>query len=393
MLYSKNMSELTSLECPECRELFNHEQLQTICTKCDSPLLCHYDLVDYADSLDKEQISSRPRGMWRWHELLPVKNHEFCLTLGEGDTALLPVPRIAAELGIGSVFVKDEGGNPTGTFKARGLAVAVSRAKELGAKALSIPTAGNAGGALAAYAARAEMEAHVFMPADAPLVYQVEVAVHGGEVVLVDGLIDEAGRQAALQTEENGWFGISTFKEPYRVEGKKTMGFELAEAFGWELPEVIIYPTGGGTGLVGMWKAFSEMEAMGWIGAGRPRMVCVQPEGCAPVVKSLEEGEARIAPWENAETTAHGIRVPQVYADRLVLSAIRESGGTGIAVTDDEFLQAQAELAQKEGIHTCLEGAATLAGLRRMAAAGEVDPSERVVLFNTGTGLKQMSVM
>lgn len=393
MLYSKNMSELTSLECPECGELFNHEQLQTICIKCDSPLLCHYDLVDYADSLDIEQIASRPRGMWRWHELLPVKNHEFCLTLGEGDTALLPVPRIAAELGIGSVFVKDEGGNPTGTFKARGLAVAVSRAKELGAKALSIPTAGNAGGALAAYAARAEMEAHVFMPADAPLVYQVEVAVHGGELVLVDGLIDEAGRQAALQTEENGWFGISTFKEPYRVEGKKTMGFELAEAFGWELPEVIIYPTGGGTGLVGMWKAFSEMEAMGWIGAGRPRMVCVQPEGCAPVVKSLEEGEARIAPWENAETTAHGIRVPQVYADRLVLSAIRESGGTGIAVTDDEFLQAQAELAQKEGIHTCLEGAATLAGLRRMAAAGEVDPSERVVLFNTGTGLKQMSVM
>lgn len=393
MLYSKNMSELTSLECPECGELFNHEQLQTICIKCDSPLLCHYDLVDYADSLDKEQIASRPRGMWRWHELLPVKNHEFCLTLGEGDTALLPVPRIAAELGIGSVFVKDEGGNPTGTFKARGLAVAVSRAKELGAKALSIPTAGNAGGALAAYAARAEMEAHVFMPADAPLVYQVEVAVHGGELVLVDGLIDEAGRQAALQTEENGWFGISTFKEPYRVEGKKTMGFELAEAFGWELPEVIIYPTGGGTGLVGMWKAFSEMEAMGWIGAGRPRMVCVQPEGCAPVVKSLEEGEPRIAPWENAETSAHGIRVPQVYADRLVLSAIRESGGTGIAVTDDEFLQAQAELAQKEGIHTCLEGAATLAGLRRMAAAGEVDPSERVVLFNTGTGLKQMSVM
>lgn len=393
MLYSKNMSELTSLECPECGELFNHEQLQTICIKCDSPLLCHYDLVDYADSLDKEQIASRPRGMWRWHELLPVKNHEFCLTLGEGDTALLPVPRIAAELGIGSVFVKDEGGNPTGTFKARGLAVAVSRAKELGAKALSIPTAGNAGGALAAYAARAEMEAHVFMPADAPLVYQVEVAVHGGELVLVDGLIDEAGRQAALQTEENGWFGISTFKEPYRVEGKKTMGFELAEAFGWELPEVIIYPTGGGTGLVGMWKAFSEMEAMGWIGAGRPRMVCVQPEGCAPVVKSLEEGEPRIAPWENAETSAHGIRVPQVYADRLVLSAIRESGGTGIAVTDDEFLQAQAELAQKEGIHTCLEGAATLAGLRRMAAAGEVGPSERVVLFNTGTGLKQMSVM
>ncbi|MEE8120428.1 MAG: threonine synthase, partial [Anaerolineales bacterium] len=296
-------------------------------------------------------------------------------------------------LGLGAVFVKDEGNNPTGTFKARGLAVAVSRAKELGAKALSIPTAGNAGGALAAYAARADLEAHVFMPADAPLVYQVEVAVHGGELYLVDGLIDEAGRQAALQTEKNGWFGISTFKEPYRVEGKKTMGYELAEAFGWSLPEVIVYPTGGGTGLVGMWKAFAEMEEMGWIGANRPRMVCVQSEGCAPVVKSLEKGELRITPWEKAETIAHGIRVPQVFADRWVLSAIRESGGTGIAVTDDELIEAQADLAQKEGVHACLEGAATLAGLRRMAAAGEVDPDERVILFNTGTGLKQMSVM
>jgi threonine synthase len=350
-------------------------------------------LVDYAGSLDKEQISSRPRGLWRWHELLPVQNHDFCLTLGEGDSPLLPVPRIAAELGLGAVFVKDEGSNPTGTFKARGLAVAVSRAKELGAKALSISTAGNAGGALAAYAARADLEVHVFMPADAPLVYQVEVGIHGGELYLVDGLIDEAGRQAALQTEENGWFGVSTFKEPYRVEGKKTMGYELAEAFNWSLPEVIVYPTGGGTGLVGMWKAFSEMEAMGWIGADRPRMVCVQPEGCAPVVKSLEKGEPRVTPWEKAETIAHGIRVPQVFADRLVLNAIRESGGTGIAVTDDEFVEAQAELAHKEGIHACLEGAATLAGLRRMSAAGEVDPDDRVVLFNTGTGLKQMSVM
>ena len=393
MLYSKNMSELASLECPECGTLFNHEQLQTICVKCDSPLLCHYDLADFADSLDKELISSRPRGLWRWHELLPVHNRDFRLTLGEGDTPLLPVPRIAAELGLGAVFVKDEGRNPTGTFKARGLAVAVSRAKELGAKALSIPTAGNAGGALAAYAARAGLEAHVFMPADAPLVYQVEVSTHGGELYLVDGLIDEAGRQAALQTEENGWFGISTFKEPYRVEGKKTMGYELAEAFDWSLPEAIIYPTGGGTGLVGMWKAFSEMEEMGWIGANRPRMVCVQPEGCAPVVKSLEKGEQRITPWEQAETIAHGIRVPRVFADRLVLSAICESGGTGIAVTDDEIVEAQTELAQKEGIHACLEGAATLAGLRRMAAAGEVDPDERVILFNTGTGLKEMSVM
>ena len=392
MLYSKNMSGLTGLECPECGKLFNHELLQTICIRCDSPLFCRYDLADCADNLDKGQISRRPRGLWRWHELLPVKDHGFCLTLGEGDTPLLPVPRIAAELGLGAVFVKDEGSNPTGTFKARGLAVAVSRAKELGAKALSISTAGNAGGALAAYAARADLEAHVFMPADAPLVYQVEVSMHGGELNLVDGLIDEAGRQAALQTEAKGWFGVSTFKEPFRVEGKKTMGYELAEAFNWSLPEVILYPTGGGTGLVGMWKAFSEMETMGWIGAKRPRLVCIQPEGCAPVVKSLKNGEPRTTHWEKAETKAHGIRVPQVYADRLVLSAIRESGGTGVAVTDDEFIEAQSELAQKEGIHACLEGAATLAGLRRMVAAGEVDPGERVILFNTGTGLKQMSV-
>ena len=350
-------------------------------------------MTGYADSLDKELISSRPRGLWRWFELLPVHNHDFCLTLGEGDSPLLPVPRIADELGLGYVFVKDEGRNPTGSFKARGLAVAVSRAKELGAKALSIPTAGNAGGALAAYAARAGLEAHVFMPTDAPMEYRVEVAMHGGELYLVDGLIDEAGRQAALQTEENGWFGVSTFKEPYRVEGKKTMGYELAESFNWSLPEIIVYPTGGGTGLVGMWKAFSEMEAMGWIGPDRPRMVCVQPTGCAPVVKSLEKGESRITPWEKAETIAHGIRVPQVFADRLVLSAIRESGGTGIAVTDEELIEAQTGLAQKEGIHACLEGAATLAGLRKMAAAGDVGPEERVVLFNTGTGLKQMNVM
>ncbi|MGB2894868.1 MAG: threonine synthase [Anaerolineales bacterium] len=393
MLYSKNMSELTSLECPECGTLFDHEQLQTICINCDSPLLCRYDLAGCADKLDKEQISSRPAGLWRWHELLPVHNQDFYLRLGEGDTPLLPVPRIAAELGLGAVFVKDEGSNPTGSFKARGLAVAVSRAKELGAKALSIPTAGNAGGALAAYAARANLEVHVFMPADAPMVYQVEVGIHGGELYLVDGLIDEAGRQAALHTEKNNWFGVSTFKEPYRVEGKKTMGYELAEAFNWSLPEVIVYPTGGGTGLVGMWKAFSEMEAMGWIGADRPRMVCVQSEGCAPVVKSLKNGEPRTTLWTNAETIAHGIRVPHVYADRLVLNTIRESGGTGIAVSDVEFIEAQTELAQKEGIHACLEGAATLAGLRRMAAVGEVGPDERIVLFNTGAGLKQMSVM
>ena len=387
------MSELSGLECPECGVLFDYLKLQTVCPDCDSPLLCRYELENCAESLDKEQISTRPRGLWRWQELLPVQDQEFFLSLGEGDTPLLPIPRIAAELGLGPVFVKDEGCNPTGTFKARGLAVAVSRANELGATILSIPTAGNAGGALAAYAARADLDVHVFMPVDAPDVYQIEVCKHGGELHLVDGLIDEAGRQAAIQSKEHGWFGVSTFKEPYRVEGKKTMGYELAEAFDWDLPDLIVYPTGGGTGLVGMWKAFSEMESMGWIGAERPRMVCVQPEGCAPVVDALNKGDPRVTPCENAVTSAHGIRVPRVYADRLVLSAIRESDGTGIAVTEEALIAAQTELARKEGILACLEGAATLAGLRRLVDAGEVTSDERVVLFNTGTGLKQMNVM
>jgi threonine synthase len=356
-------------------------------------LLCRYDLENCAKILDKEEISSRPRGLWRWQELLPVQDQEFKLSLGEGDTPLLPIPRIAAELGLEQVFVKDEGSNATGTFKARGLALAVSRAKELGATTLSIPTAGNAGGALAAYAACADIDVHVFMPADAPEVCQIEVRKHGGELHLVDGLIDEAGRQAALQSEENGWFGVSTFKEPYRVEGKKTMGYELAEAFDWHLPDLIVYPTGGGTGLVGMWKAFSEMEEMGWIGAERPRMVCVQPEGCAPVVESLAKGEMRITPCNDPATSAHGMRVPKVYADLLVLRAIRESGGTGIAVSEEAMVAAQNELACKEGVFACLEGAATLAGLHCLVEAGEVDADERVVLFNTGTGLKSIAVM
>jgi threonine synthase len=288
------------------------------------------------------------------------------------------------------ISIKDESGNPTGSFKARGLAVAVSKAIELGIQNLVIPTAGNAGGALAAYAARADVAAHVYMPGDAPQANQLEVRAFGAELVLVEGLISDAGRQAAQEGARQGWFDVSTFKEPYRLEGKKTMGLELAEHFGGQLPDVVIYPTGGGTGLVGMWKAFEEMEAMGWIGPKRPRMVSVQAAGCAPVVRAIDTGAERIEPWPNAETAAAGLRVPSPFADRLILRAIRQSEGTAVAVSEAEIQQAQAEIASAEGLLAAPEGAATWAGLKRLAAQGWVAEEERVVLFNTGSGLKYL---
>ncbi|UCF61621.1 MAG: threonine synthase, partial [Anaerolineaceae bacterium] len=317
------MSALLDLACPECDHIFDADQIQTVCEGCDSPLWARYDLTRLASDLDRERISRRPRGIWRWHELLPVRDPTFRIALGEGDTSLISAPRIAQELGLKSLFVKDEGPNPTGTFKARGMAVALSRAVELGLREFAIPTAGNAGGALATYASRAGLEAHVFMPVDAPTVNQTEVRASGADLRLVDGLIDLAGRQATAEAQANGWFNMTTFKEPYRVEGKKTMGFELAEAFDWELPEVIIYPTGGGTGLVGMWKAFDELQALGWIDERRPRLVSVQAEGCAPIVKALRSEADRVEPWEDPTTIAHGIRTPGAYADRLILKAIR----------------------------------------------------------------------
>ena len=385
------MSALIDLACPECDQVFDADQIQTICEGCDSPLWARYDLARLASELDRERISRRPKGVWRWHELLPVRDLAFRITLGEGDTSLIPAPRIAEELGLKSLFVKDEGPNPTGTFKARGMGVALFRAAELGLREFVIPTAGNAGGALATYASRAGLDAHVFMPVDAPTVNQTEVRMSGADLRLVDGLIDMAGRQATTEAQANGWFNMTTFKEPYRVEGKKTMGLELAEAFEWDLPEVIIYPTGGGTGLVGMWKAFDELEALGWIDGRRPRLVSVQAEGCAPIVKALETEADRVEPWENPITIAHGIRTPGAYADRLILKAVRESGGVGVTVTDEEIRVAQADLAKQEGILACLEGAATLAGLRRLVETGWISRDDRVVLFNTGTGLKDLS--
>jgi threonine synthase len=292
---------------------------------------------------------------------------------------------------LASLYVKDESLNPTGTFKARGLVVAVARAAELRVKAFAISTAGNAGGALAAYAGRASCEAHVFMPGDAPAINQLEVKVAGADLRLVNGLINDAARLAAVEASGRGWFDVSTFKEPYRVEGKKTMGLEIAEAFHWKLPDAIFYPTGGGTGLVGMWKAFDELQALGWIGKERPRMVSVQAAGCAPIVRAFQSGALRAEPWEDAKTLAAGLRVPAVFADRLVLKVLYESGGTAIAVSDEEILSGQYKLAQMEGIFAAPEGGATLPALERLLANGWVKPEERVVLFNTGSGLKYVS--
>jgi threonine synthase len=385
------MSAMLGLVCSWCRESFDAGQLQSVCSKCDSPLLAEYDTSRLSHHLDPKILDSRPTGMWRWAELLPVEDRTLRYSLGEGDTPLLALHRLGEELGLEELLLKDEGVNPTGTFKARGLAVAVSRAAELGVREFVIPTAGNAGAALAAYAARAGLKAHVFMPEDAPRINQVEVAAMGADLHLVRGLIDQAGQQAAERSSSNGWFNVSTFKEPYRVEGKKTMGFELSEAMGWELPDVIVYPTGGGTGLVGMWKAFDELRAMGWIDGPNPRFVSVQASGCAPVVRAMREGSERITPWQDAATEAHGLRVPKVYADRLVLRVLRESEGTALEVSEEEIKQAQDDLTRMEGVLACPEGAATLAGLRKLVDKGWIERDQRVVLFNTGSGLKYLS--
>jgi threonine synthase len=384
-------STLKHLECPECGRRYDAGKLQTICQVCNSPLLARYDLKKAGQTLSPEAAAARPRGMWRWAEILPVREEKHRLELGEGDTPLVPAVRLGAGIGLTRLAIKDESGNPTGSFKARGLAMGVSKAMELGAKEFVIPTAGNAGGALAAYAARGKALAHVFMPRDAPAANQIEVKAFGAELILVDGLISDAGKQAAEQARKKKWFDMSTFKEPYRVEGKKTMGLEIAEQCGWDLPDVILYPTGGGTGLVGMWKAFAEMEELGWIGSKRPRMVSVQAEGCAPIVRAIQEGTERAEPWPNAATTAAGLRVPTPFADRLILRAIRESRGTAVAVSDEAIDVAQKEIAKLEGLLAAPEGAANWAALKDLVRSGWMGPDERVVLFNTGSGLKYLA--
>jgi len=331
--------------------------------------------------------------MWRYREVMPVLATKNIITLGEGFTPLLEANRLGKKLGLSHLMIKDESQNPTGSFKARGLSTAVSKAKELGATALCIPSAGNAGGAMAAYAARAGLEAAVMMPVDAPYINKLETYLTGAKTWLVEGLINDAGRILKANAGRKGWFDLSTLKEPYRVEGKKTLGYELAEQLDWQLPDVVIYPTGGGTGLVGMWKAFAEMEELGWIGPKRPRMIVAQATGCAPIVRAYEEGAEFARPWENAWTGSSGIRVPVAIADYLMLQAVRESGGTALAVSDEAMQEATIEIATNEGIYPAPEGAATLAVLRRMLEQNLVSPEERIVLFNTGAGQKYPEFM
>jgi threonine synthase len=385
------LSFLSHLECSGCGKTYSHNELHTFCPSCESPLLSIYDLKSACQQVDRDEISRRRKGMWRWQELLPVLEGENQIFLGEGDTSLLSLPNLEKELGLSDLYVKDESSNPTGSFKARGLAAAISKAKELGVEKVIIPTAGNAGGAMAAYAARAGLRAHIFMPKDTPFANIEESRIAGAEVVLVEGLISDAARMAGEKARAEGWFDVSTFKEPYRVEGKKVMGYELAESFEWQLPDVIIYPTGGGTGLVGMWKAFAELETLGWLeNTKRPRMVAVQAEGCAPVVKAFQAKALSCEFWTNAHTLASGLRVPKSFADRLILQDIYESEGIAVAVSDEAILEAQRQLASLEGIFAAPEGAATLAALRKLIAQQWIQPGDRVVLFNTGSGLKYL---
>lgn len=387
----RTTSFITKLDCSGCGEKYSPDEIHTFCPTCQSPLLARYDLETIRSRVDRDEFRMRQGGMWRWRELLPVKSPQNLVSLGEGDTALVHLPRLGKELGLSNLFVKDESSNPTGSFKARGLAAAISKAKELGIEKVIIPTAGNAGGAMAAYAARAGIKALIYMPKDTPRANIEESRIAGAEVVLVEGLISDAARMAGQKATSEGWFDLSTFKEPYRVEGKKIMGYELAETFRWSLPDVIIYPTGGGTGLVGMWKAFAELDSLDWLDdTKRPRMVAVQAEGCAPVIKAFEEGASFCDFWTNAHTVASGLRVPKSFADALILEDLRDSQGTAVAVSDEAILEAQNKLGKMEGIFAAPEGAATLAALEILIKQKWVHPDERIVLFNTGSGLKYL---
>ncbi|HKW89542.1 MAG TPA: threonine synthase [Candidatus Acidoferrales bacterium] len=380
----KLQTAITHLECSRCKKTHPHNQLRNLCD-CGGPLLARYDLKAAAKTLTREALRSRPANMWRFAEVLPSREP---VTLGEGMTPLLHASRLGESFGLRNLYIKDEGLNPTGSFKARGLSAAVSRARELGAKALATPTAGNAGGALAAYAAKAGIPCVIVMPADTPLANEMECRAFGADVRKLNGLISDCGKYVAENKDKNGWYEVTTLKEPYRIEGKKTMAYELWEQFNGKLPDVIIYPTGGGVGMIGMWKGFEEMEAMGWIGRERPRMVTVQASGCAPIVDAFERGIDAAPMWEHAATIASGLRVPKAIGDFLILRAIRESKGTAVAAPDDEILAAGRELAAKEGMYAAPEGAATVVAARKLAAKKWIAPGDTVVLFNTGCGYK-----
>lgn len=384
-------STLTHLRCSRCRAIRPADEPQNLCA-CGAPLLVRYDLALAAMRMTRETLQRRGPGLWRYAEVMPSEAQN-AVSLGEGSTPLVPARRLGEALGCGNLYVKDESLNPTGTFKARGLAVAVTRARELGQRKLAIPTAGNAGGALAAYASHAGLEAYVLMPRDSPPTNQQECRLYGAELILVDGLIGDCARLLAKRKDKEGWFDVSTLKEPYRVEGKKTLGYEIYEQLGEQLPDAIIYPTGGGVGLIGMWKAFSEMEEMGWIGTERPKMIAVQATGCAPIVKAFAAGASESEAWPKAKTVAAGLRVPKALGDFLILEGLHQSRGTAVAVEDKELLAGAWELARLEGICACPEGGATVAALRKLVEAGFLRREETIVLCNTGTGLKYLDVL
>ncbi len=383
---------MTHLECTRCGTTHSPAALINLCT-CGGILYPRYDLAALSGKYDRAEVKDGPATLWRYRRVLPVKEEANVISLGEGFTPMFRAHRRGPFQPYTALYIKDEGPNPTASFKARGMSPALSMAKKLGVREVALPSAGNAGSAAAAYAAAAGLTAYVFMPDDTPSLIVSECIAYGARVYLVKGLINICGRLVAAGVKTRGWFDLSTLKEPYRVEGKKTMGYEVAEQLGWELPDWIFYPTGGGTGLVGMWKAFAEMEALCWIGRKRPRMVSVQAAGCQPIVRAFAEGTSESILYENAHTVASGLRVPKALGDYLILKALRESNGLAIAVTDEELLRAQQEIAETQGILPCPEGGATWAALQRLVTQGEVKPTETIVLFNTGSGLKYPDVL
>jgi threonine synthase len=376
-----------SLSCPKCGLEHDASRPHNLCS-CGSPLLVEYDLQAVAASVDRETIAERAPDMWRYRELLPIEDPGRVQSLGEGFTPLIPVPGVGGELGLPNLLVKDDGLNPTGTFKARGAACGVARARELGIREVALPSAGNAGGAWACYGAASGLRVHVAMPRDAPRINRLECLAYGAEVTLVDGLISDAGRLISAVAAERGWFDVSTLREPYRIEGKKTLGLELAEQLGWHMPDAIVYPAGGGVGIIGIWRALLQLRSIGWVDGELPRLIVTQAEGCAPIVKAFEDGKESSEFWPDAQTFAAGLRVPHPLGDFLVLRAVRETGGTAIAVSDAEMAEKMELLGRRAGILAAPEGAATLAAAAGLRRRGDLSPDERVVLINTGTGLK-----
>ena len=380
------------LECSKCGTEYSRNKIYNLSPCCSLPLFPIYDLDKAHNSFNKNDLLGRPPNMWRYKEMMPVNYEENITTLGEGFTPLEPAESLGKMLGFKNLFLKNESINPTGSFKDRGMSAAISKAREFGLNKISIPTAGNAGGATAAYTAKAGQEAFIFMPDDTPKAFQVECEQYGAHVEMIDGLISDCGKIIAERKDQEGWFDISTLKEPYRVEGKKTMGYELAEQLNWELPDVIIYPTGGGTGIVGMWKAFDEMEQLGWIGSHRPKMISVQSEGCAPIVRAFEQGKDSADFFENPETSALGLRVPAAIGDFLIIKAIRESNGYALTVSDKELMDNVKMIGKYEGIFSAPEGGATVATLPKLLDLDVIKPNDRIVLFITGGGLKYVDL-